>query len=92
MKIKIDNKNEIMFGDRRMIYDLYHLDSPHYEKYLAPTLGGVMKNVILDWATILETQRDCDIALVLPYAFDDHWIECLESQSGSDLQSCNSLR
>lgn len=62
-----------------MIYDLYHLDSPRYEKYRAPTLGGVMKNIILVWVQALDSQSDSDRPLFLPFAFDDEWVDCLKA-------------
>ncbi len=78
MIIEINNR-EISFGSQRLVFDLYHLDHPQYEKYRARTVGGVFKNVVLVWVLSLETQIEDDRPLFLPYGFDDEWIDCLKA-------------
>jgi len=82
MIIEIDEK-EISFGNQKLVYDLYHLDFPHYEKYRAPTVGGVFKNIVFEWVKALDSPT-LDQPLFLPYAFDDEWVDCLKALEQCD--------
>jgi hypothetical protein len=74
MEIKIDNK-AFSFGRNRFTYNLYYFDS---EKYGAPTLGGVFKKVLIEWAHALENISGQNVSFFLPYAPDDQETECLK--------------
>lgn len=84
MKIQIDNKNKLIFGDRTLPYDLYFLNSIQSRKYEAATLGGIMKNIILVWVKVLESKSENYGSLFLPFAYDDDWVECLEATQHDD--------
>ena len=92
MKIQIDNKNKLIFGDQTLPYDLYFLNSIQSKKYEAATLGGVLKNMILVWAKVLKSLSENHRPLFLPFSYDDDWVDCLEATRHEDKLSVRRVR
>ncbi|GEM_PF-5570981 len=78
MDIEIDDKG-ISFGkNHRLMFDLYHLDPSRHIQFNDPTVGGIFKKIVLEWAKVLESRLDIDQTLFFPFAFEDEWIEALK--------------
>lgn len=80
MKIRVDNKG-FSFGDHRFTYYLYYFEGKEWD---AATSADSFKKVLLKWADILEKYTVDRQTVFLPFAPDDHGIECLRTSCWFD--------